>query len=62
MNWKECVRKQYYPIICLQELRKPRKNLSQDIESLDQALKPGALKYEAQCYSLYYNIWYVKLM
>jgi hypothetical protein len=47
MNWKGCGRKwlwpnlRYYPGICLEELRKTTKNLSQDSQSLGRGLNPG---------------------
>jgi hypothetical protein len=53
MNWKGCGRKRscpnkrYYPGICLEELRKTMKDLSQDSRSPGRDLKPGTPEYEA---------------
>jgi hypothetical protein len=53
MNWKGCGRKRscpdlrYYPVICLEGLRKTTKNLSQDRRSLGRDLNPGPPEYEA---------------
>jgi hypothetical protein len=53
MKWKGCVKEQswsnlrYDPSICLKELRKNTKNLSQDSRSLSRNSNPRPLEYEA---------------
>jgi hypothetical protein len=53
MNWKECGRKRswpnlrYYPNICLEDLRKSTKNLSQDSRYPGWDLNPGPPEYDA---------------
>jgi hypothetical protein len=41
----------YYPVICLERLRKNMNILSQDSWSLGHDFNPGLLEYEAECYS-----------
>jgi hypothetical protein len=53
MNWKGFGRKQswhnlgYYLIVCLEVVKRIAEHLSQDCQSLDWDLNPGAAKYEA---------------